>query len=329
MDKYKYALALPPRPVPWPIRTQVLFGGFFNQFGWLFFGFGMIFVWVFGLSADFSSAQFALSESKTTQGTISDIQSTSASENDTPVYANHFVFRVEREETDYAGVSYTTGQRFSIGQMVPVQYLVDNPDVSRIEGARGNTFSPWIICLVAIFPTIGLIFIIAGLRRGVKGNRLLHNGKIGQGRLVDKSATNTRINNRTVFKLTFEFEAEDGMTYQATAKSHLTENLEDEPWEQLLYNPRNPSDAVLVDNLPGAPDIDESGNIYAANPRPKPGCFGFTGRGSDNPRHHIPLHYQPTIGQNPAPFAPPFCLWYTFFVYSTEDNLCSSTPIAT
>ena len=266
MDKYKYALALPPLPVPWPVRTQVLFGGFFNQFGWLFFGFGMVFAWIFGLSADFSPAYFALSQSETTQGTISDIQSTGASENETPVYANHFVFRVEREETEFFGVSYTTGQRYSIGQTVPVQYLADNPDVSRIEGARGGTFSAWILCLVGIFPIIGLIFIIAGMRRGVKGNRLLKNGKIGQGRLVDKSPTNTRINNRTVFKLTFEFEADDGMPYRAIAKSHLTDNLEDEPWEQLLYNPKNPGDAVLADNLPGAPDIDESGNIYTANP---------------------------------------------------------------
>jgi hypothetical protein len=48
-------LAAPPRPVPLSVRVVILFGGFMNQFGWLFVGFGLIFVWVFTLRADVTS----------------------------------------------------------------------------------------------------------------------------------------------------------------------------------------------------------------------------------------------------------------------------------
>ena len=57
-----YALAQPPRHVPWLVRSQVLFGGFASQFGWLFFGFGFIFVWIFGLNADFGGVLFSVGE---------------------------------------------------------------------------------------------------------------------------------------------------------------------------------------------------------------------------------------------------------------------------
>ena len=48
-------LAPPPRPVPLPLRVQLLLGGFFGQFGWFFFGFGLIFFWAFAMQADLSS----------------------------------------------------------------------------------------------------------------------------------------------------------------------------------------------------------------------------------------------------------------------------------
>ncbi len=265
MNNYGYSLALPPRPVPWPVRGQVLFGGIFNQFGWIFFGFGMIFVWLFGAAADFSPVYFALANTETTQGTISDVQSTSASVNDTPVYANHFIFRVEQEEVEYRGVSYTTGQQYSVGQSVPVEYLGSSPNTARIQDTRGGMFDWWVLCLVGIFPVVGLVFIIVGIGSGLKGNQLLAQGKITRGQLISKEPTNTRINNRTVYKLTFEFVADDGLRYEAVAKSHMPHNLEDEEFEEILYLPHTPSTAVLTDNLPGSPEIDEMGTIHPTN----------------------------------------------------------------
>ena len=49
------------------------------------------------------------------------------------------------------------------------------------------------------------------------------------------------------------------------SKTHLPHLLEDEAEEQLLYDPRNPANAVMLDNLPGSPDVDEMGYIHATD----------------------------------------------------------------
>lgn len=262
---YSYNLSGPPRPVPWPIRAQAMFGGVFSQFGWLWLGFTMIFLWLFGGMTSFNGLFFLVSNVDTAQGVVSTIGDTGASENETPVYANHYAFRVERLEQDFHGISYTTGQTFSEGERVTIEYLSNNPDISRIQGARSGTFSPWVLCFVGIFPLIGIIFVAVSLVSGFKANRLLTHGRVALGTLINKEPTNTRINNQTVYKLTFEFTADTGQRYEATARSHQPYALEDEPQEQLLYDPQNPKKAVLLDSLPGEPDIDEWGNIQVAN----------------------------------------------------------------
>ncbi len=259
----RYQLAMPPRSVPLAVQLQAVFGGFSSQFGWLFFGFGMIFVWVFGLSTALSSVPFWLGNVETAPGVIAAVQGTGASENEQPVMANQYVFRVEKLEREYRGESYTTGSSYSVGDEVTIEYVADNPENSRIAGTRTGFFGTWVLCFVSIFPLVGLGFIGVSLRQGFRGIRLLKNGKIAEGRLSDKSPTNTRINEQPVYQLTFEFIADDGMPYQAIARSHQPANLQDEALEQLVYDPANPKNAVLVDNLPGSPDIDETGQIYS------------------------------------------------------------------
>jgi len=40
--------------VPLSVRLALRFGGILNQVGWLVIAFGMIFVWIFVVNADFS-----------------------------------------------------------------------------------------------------------------------------------------------------------------------------------------------------------------------------------------------------------------------------------
>lgn len=266
-NSHRYSLALPPRHVPWGVRVRLLFGGGINQFGWIWLGFSMIFVWAFGLQTDFSSTLFVLNAVETTHGVVTAVESTNASIDDTPVYANHYTYRVERLETKYEGVSYTTGIEFQPGEEVKVKYLKRYPTLSRIEGTRRGQFGPWTI-LILIFPLVGLGMVGFGLKNGIKANRLLTNGKAGMGELVSKEATNTEINDERVYKLTFEFTADDGQHYEVVCKTAATYALEDDAQERLLYDPYNPRYAVMLDNLPGSPDIDELGRIQPKNPIP-------------------------------------------------------------
>jgi hypothetical protein len=115
------------------------------------------------------------------------------------------------------------------------------------------------------FPLLGLGFIAFGLRRGFKANRLLAWGKVGLGVLKSKESTGSRVNGQPVYKLIFEFVADNGATYAVTSRTHLSATLEDEVEERLLYDPADPANAVMLDNLPGSPDIDARGRIHAAN----------------------------------------------------------------
>ncbi|MBI2363158.1 MAG: hypothetical protein HYV15_07225, partial [Elusimicrobia bacterium] len=70
-------------------------------------------------------------------------------------------------------------------------------------------------------------------------------------------ATNTRINNSTVWELSFEFTAASGRTAVAKARTHEPEALLDQKLEPLVYDPLDPPNAVLLDDLPGRPRLDQ------------------------------------------------------------------------
>jgi hypothetical protein len=264
-QSYAYDLALPPRSVPWLVRGQVLCGGVLNQLGWAFLGFGLIFVWGFGLNADLDFWLFRGGKVETAQGVVLHVERTTASENDTPVYAYDYSFRVESLEAEFRGISYSTGNLFEPGQPATVEYLADEPAISRIQNTRRAIFGPEVICVTLIFPLVGLGFLIPGIINGLKANRLLAQGKVGLGTQKSMVPTNTRINKKTVYKLTFEFVADNGGRYEVTARSHLPHLLSDEAQERLLYDPANPAYAVMLDNLPGSPRLDDMGRIQATS----------------------------------------------------------------
>ena len=259
-------LARPPRAVPLLVRSRVLLGGTLNQFGWLWLGFSMFFFWIFGLNADVTSWWHFRGAVETVPGVITASVDTGFSSGGTehsrgtPVYANHYTFRTA-DETEWRGVSYATGRRGSPGAVVRIEYPAGKPQISRIVGMRSAAVQGWVLPLVLLFPLIGVGLLAPGTRRGLKGIRLLKQGVRGGGTLKSKEPTNVSVNDQPVFKLVFEFTAEDGVAREVVAKSLRPEALEDEVEEPLLYLPSDPSFAVLLDALPGSPRIDEDGQM--------------------------------------------------------------------
>ena len=262
-------LAGPPRNVPLSVRLRVLFGGVLNQAGWFFFGFGLAFVWAFTLNADLTSWYRFRGQLDTTEGKVIYSKKTLFSEGGskhskgTPVYEIHYSFSAP-DGTEYKSVSYKTGTQFEQGQKVTIEHPQANPQTSRIKGMRQKP-----VGLFGIFPVVftmfGLLFIIGGIKKGIKANRLLALGEQTTGRLKSKEKTNTKVNKKPVYKLTFEFNTLEGMTYETMVKTHETGKLEDQTEEPLLYEPMRPSYAVMLDDLPGAPRIQENGNIQAGS----------------------------------------------------------------
>jgi hypothetical protein len=224
----------------------------------MFFGFGLIFVWAFTFNADIASPFLFRLPTRSTIGIVESIQPTNASENEVPIYEVSYSYFDSLGRQQH-GSSYTTGGS-GVGARVTVEYVTAFPGFSRIEGMRREIFSAW-AAFPIIFPLVGLGFLYFGIRYGLKANRLLTKGKIAFGKLISTEGTSASINDRPVLKLTFSFTAYDGEEYEAIAKTHEPGDLRDEEQEPLLYDPKDPSSAVLLDDLPGSTEFDSSGRL--------------------------------------------------------------------
>ncbi|MBE0536958.1 MAG: DUF3592 domain-containing protein [Phycisphaerae bacterium] len=259
-----FSIAGPPRSVPLLVRLRLLFGGFSGQFGWFFFGFGMIFVWLFTCSADLTGWYIFRGDLETAPGRITASRQTRMSVNDNPVWEYAYTFTAPDGQT-CEGTSCKTGGGDRANGKVQIEFPKGRPQTSRIHGMSRKPMGLFGLFPV-LFPAVGLCFIASATAKGTKGIRLLRDGHPGAGRLIAKEPTNTKINDQTVYRLTFEFTSLDGRKYNASAKTHLPAILEDEPEEPLLYDPSDPACAVMLDDLPGAPRIDEYGQVRTAAP---------------------------------------------------------------
>jgi len=252
------------RSIPLSTRIGILFGGAKSQFGWAFFGFGMIFFWVFAMNADFSDYHFN-DDIVETEGVAIRWQGTNASENEVPVYENHFVF-VDKEGVEYESVSYATGYAVSSGESLTVEYPAGKPEYARIKGMRNSMFSSFVL-FVVIFPLVGLLFILFGLRRSLRALRLLRNGEITEGELIAKERTNTKVNKQPVYRMVFKYQDAQGNEYTRKERTHMPYSLQDQKREKLLYLRSKPSYSIMLDSLPGVVKIDDDGRVKAFSAR--------------------------------------------------------------
>lgn len=254
-------LTPPPRVVPSSLKVV----NFFNplvQIGWAVFGFGMFFFWAFVMNADLSFLTFR-GPYAVVDGKITEVVETNASVNKQRVRENHYEYSVAGVRR--TGTSYSHGSAPSVGEIVPVEYSESDPSQSRIEGMRRAMF-PGGLILVAIFPLIGLALVLGGTSSGVKRNYLLREGLLANGTLKSKSPTNMTVNKRRVYELCFEFITRDGRRCELKTRTSLTEKLENDDQEPLLYDPANPDRAYMLDDAPARPELEPNGDLRG---RPK------------------------------------------------------------
>ncbi len=247
------------RSVPFAAGISVLLGGFMTQFGAAFFSFGMIFCWVFIGLADIPGTFKFMGATASANGIVTRVTETSAKENKSRIYEIEYMF------TDAGGVtrkgsSYSAYDVPGIEAAVRVEYVASDPDTNRIEGMR-RAEMPIFVLFVVIFPIVGALIGIAGIRAGRRRLRMLYVGKMARGKLVAKEPTNTKINKQTVYKLTFEFTTPDGRVGRVSDSTHETARLEDEAEELLLYNPDNLEEGAAIDALPGGVKMNDAGEI--------------------------------------------------------------------
>ncbi|MGH1335429.1 MAG: DUF3592 domain-containing protein [Aureispira sp.] len=259
-----------PRELSLLTQIKVFFGGAIFQIGAGIFWFGLPFSLVFVLESEVVHLfQFDGAWIKT-EGVLQELEETNSSVNDEPIYRYHFSYNVDGQS--YQGYSsavykpeYNT---VNAEKVVPVEYKEQNIGRARIVGMRQQTFSAW-IALILLFPLVGAILYLWGIKANYKALRLLKIGKVAYGRLLRATATNTSINEETVYQYEFGFEVE-GRSYIAKAETHLTTVLEDEEEELILYNENNPEESLVYDSISSINKLDIEGNV------PKAGILALT-----------------------------------------------------
>jgi hypothetical protein len=249
-------LAPPPRHVPLSLRILNFCNGM-ALVAWLVTGLGSIFLWTFGLNADVSFLTFRGPYANVT-GRVTAVEETNASENKRRVYANHYEYSVAGKQ--WSGRSYSTGGSANVSEEVTVEYAPADPSQSRIAGMRRKLFGPGPL-FVVIVPLVGLVILSFAIRLGIHRNRMLRDGLLTTGRLQSKEPTNVRINKQPVYKLTFAFTARDGRRGEAVARTHQPQRLMDEAEEPLLYDPANPAEAFVLDEVPSRPQFEANGDL--------------------------------------------------------------------
>jgi hypothetical protein len=251
-------LAPPPRVVPLDLAIRVVLGSPLGQVGWFLVGFGFVFVWAFDADGAVSSALRFAGEEQVAQGTTTGWRELSLSVNDEPVFETSYAFDVGGGA--FTGRSYATGYYVPEGTTVAIEHRSSDPSISRIQGMRATRVG-LVIAFVFVIPLIGLAFVRSGLSSGLRARRLLAEGHLAHAVLESEEDTAMEVNQRPVRRLTFQFTADSGGTYAVVATTHHTGRLKDDESERVVYDPRHPSDAVLIDDLPGRPAIDARGEL--------------------------------------------------------------------
>ncbi len=253
-------LSPPPRALPLDLSVRVVLGSMLGQVGWFLVGFGLVFVWAFDADGAIVSAFRFLGEEAIADGTVTSWRELNLSINETQVYETSYEFDVDGRR--YTGASYATGYYVPEGTQVMVEHRPSNPAASRIQGMRASA-AGLPVAFVLVIPFIGLAFARAGLRGGLRARRLLAEGHLAQATLESDEGTGMEVKERPVRKLTFSFTTDSGQTCRVSAMTHDAAKLRDEETERVVYDPRYPSDAVLLDDLPGRPEIDARGNFVS------------------------------------------------------------------
>src|SRR5438270_621013 len=80
------------RPLPPLAYCRLILASHPSQFGWLLFGFGMIFVWALGVKGDYRDLGLFPGERVTTVGVVTNSEVTNGSEKESEIYANSYTF---------------------------------------------------------------------------------------------------------------------------------------------------------------------------------------------------------------------------------------------
>lgn len=236
-----------PRNISFLMKLRIFFKGSTALVGIVFLLAGCIFPVVFGRMADFKSMFVFKDSDPVTPGLITHLRPTSSSINDREVYEYGFIFRVN--DKDYSGRSFST-DRYDMSDTLQVQYKAEDPFNCKGQSMGTAPFSAWLFFAMLSMPVFGLVFSTRSIITGRRNIALVEHGVLVKGKITRKESTLVSVNDQKVYKVFFSFQSADRTMREAFVRTHRIEQLRESTEVPVLYDPSDPSKAVLVDTLP-------------------------------------------------------------------------------
>jgi hypothetical protein len=184
-----------------------------------------------------------------TTGVITGAIGTDAKAGDVEIFEYKYQFKLD-DEKFYTGKGYSTGNTMERGDGIKILYKQKDPSKSKGVDLRTSILGGWAVFFRLQFLGFGLIILFFGMRKTLRQISILKIGEIADAKLLNKKATNMKIDRQTVYALTFEFTASDSKIYRVVYTLSAVKNITDEGYEMLVYDPDRPEKAVLLDQLP-------------------------------------------------------------------------------
>ncbi len=208
----------------------------------------MVFPIIFAPQSDVTSLLHFRDDDPATPGRVLTILPTNSGYNRQTMFDYHYRYEVDGKV--YEGHSYAPFGQSDAGRHVLIRYVPDRPALSRLDGMRAAPFPVWTALLSTIFPALGLLFLHFANKRFARNLHLVRHGVLTTGRLGRREPTTMTINDRRVYRIYFTFKTPDGHEHESFVETSVTEHIEDQRDEALVYEPGRPAMAVLLDTLP-------------------------------------------------------------------------------
>lgn len=236
--------------VPLRIRILFLFGRTSFIIGSLFTLIGLAFIIYFSMQLNWNILFAGKKDLVTTSGFITSLNETLYKVNESTLYEYRYRY-YDESQIPYSGFFLEYPDFYKPGQEITIEYLKDSPEVSRFAGKDRQNYDQIMFLAGVGSIIIGFLFLYPSYRRTRRERKIIMMGRPVEGKLVYAEPTNMRVNEQPVYNLTYEYNTNRDDVQQFSVRSHMIRNLSDERTEILIYDPSNPTKAVVVDTLPG------------------------------------------------------------------------------
>jgi hypothetical protein len=217
--------------------------------GFIFALIGLVFLLYFSITINWKILLADEHEFTRARAVITAINETQYTVNDVSLFEYHYRYSTGEAQMHLGSFLEYEGL-YRAGQEIQVEYLNSSPEVSKFSG-RDRRNLDQIMFLAGLGGTLtGFLFLVPSIRKTRRERKILTSGRPAMGTLLHAEPTNMKVNEQTVFKLTFEFSTDRNQSQQFTIKSHMLRNLTEGQSRMLVYDPRQPSNAVIVETLP-------------------------------------------------------------------------------